>query len=60
MRKINFKYIVAVAALGFFASCEPDNDTTNARGVKPVVTAAVTSFTIAEGQTATVNLTTPV
>lgn len=57
MRKINFKYIVAVAALGFFASCEPDNDTTNARGVKPVVTAAVTSFTIAEGQTATVNLT---
>ncbi|MBP6039532.1 MAG: hypothetical protein KA523_04965 [Flavobacterium sp.] len=57
MRKINFKYIVAVAALGFFTSCEPDNDTTNARGVKPVVTAAVTSFTIAEGQTATVNLT---
>lgn len=57
MRKINFKYIVAVAALGFFASCEPDNDTTNARVVKPVVTAAVTSFTIAEGQTATVNLT---
>jgi hypothetical protein len=57
MRKINFKYIVAFAALGFFASCEPDNDTTNARVVKPVVTAAVTSFTIAEGQTATVNLT---
>lgn len=57
MRKINFKYIVAVAALGFFASCEPDNDTTNARVVKPVVTAAVSSFTIAEGQTATVNLT---
>jgi hypothetical protein len=57
MRKINFKYIVVVVALGFFASCEPDNDTTNARVVKPVVTAAVTSFTIAEGQTATVNLT---
>lgn len=57
MKKINFKYIVAVAALGFFASCEPDNDTTNARVVKPVVTAAVSSFTIAEGQTATVNLT---
>lgn len=57
MRKINFKYIVAFAALGFFASCEPDNATTDARGVKPVVTAAVTSFTIAEGQTATVNLT---
>lgn len=57
MRKINFKYIVAFAALGFFASCEPDNDTTNARVVKPVVTAAVSSFTIAEGQTATVNLT---
>ena len=44
MRKINFKYIVAFAALGFFASCEPDNDTTNARVVKPVVTAAVTSL----------------
>ena len=57
MRKINIKYIVAFAALGFFASCEPDNATTDARGVKPVVTAAVTSFTIAEGQTATVNLT---
>jgi hypothetical protein len=57
MRKINFKNIVAFAALGFFASCEPDNATTDARGVKPVVTAAITSYTIAEGQTATVNLT---
>lgn len=57
MRKLNFKYFVAFAALGFFASCEPENETTDARVVKPVVTAAVTSYTIAEGATATVNLT---
>ena len=57
MRKLNFKYIVAFAALGFFASCEPENATTDARVVKPVVTAAVTTYTIAEGATATVNLT---
>ena len=57
MRKLNFKYIVATAALGFFASCEPENATTDARVVKPVVTAAVTTYTIAEGATATVNLT---
>lgn len=57
MRKLNFKYFVAFAALGFFASCEPENETTDARVVKPVVTAALTSYTVAEGASATVNLT---
>lgn len=59
MKKLsNFKFIFAVAILGLFASCNDDEDATLERGIKPIVTADQTSFSITEGESATVTLTT--
>ena len=59
MKKYNFKYILAVAALSVFAtSCSEDEDATKERVVKPVVTASQTSFSVTEGETVTIDLTT--
>lgn len=59
MKKNSFKFLFAVVSLGFLASCsEDDNATTSARVVKPVVSAAATNFTVTEGETVTIDLTT--
>ena len=59
MKKNSFKFLLAVASLGFLASCsQDDNATTNARVEKPVVSAATTNFTVTEGETVTINLST--
>lgn len=59
MKKNSFIFLFAVASLGFLASCsEDDNETTGARVEKPVVTADATNFTVTEGETVTINLTT--
>ena len=56
---INKAFFASIMVSLFFTSCnEIENDTTDARSVKPVVTANQTNFTIEEGETATVTLTT--
>ncbi len=57
MRKNNFKYIFGLAILGFFASCSEDDDATDQRIVKSVVTADMTTFDLVEGDAAMVTLT---
>lgn len=59
MKKNSFKFLLAAAAFGFLTSCsEDDNATTGARVEKPIVSADATNFTVTEGETVTVNLTT--
>lgn len=58
MKKNNLKYILAFSIFGLLLSCNDDEDATLQRGTKSVVTADVTNFTLNEGETATVTLTT--
>lgn len=54
-----YKLMFAAALVGSLASCsEDDNETTGARVEKPVVTAAATTFSVTEGETVTINLST--
>ncbi|MFC4738904.1 hypothetical protein ACFO3U_02755 [Flavobacterium ponti] len=56
---INKALFASIMVSLFFSSCnEIENDTTDLRVVKPVVTANQTNFTIEEGESATVTLTT--
>lgn len=57
MRKNNFKYIFGLTILGLFASCSDDEDATDQRLVKSVVTANATTFNLNEGDAAMVTLT---
>lgn len=60
MKKIiNHKTFLSVLALSiFFTSCnEVDNETGDVKYVKPVVTANQTNFSLVEGETATITLT---
>ena len=57
MKKNNYKFLLAIACFGFLASCNDDDDATDARIVKPVVTASQISFDIVEGETAPLELT---
>lgn len=58
MKRKNIKFLLALACFGFFASCSEDDDATEQRSVKPVVTATQTSFSIVEGETVSLELTT--
>ena len=56
---INKAFFASILVSLFFSSCnEIENETTDARSVKPVVTANQTNFTLMEGETATITLTT--
>ncbi|WP_339837847.1 hypothetical protein [uncultured Flavobacterium sp.] len=56
---INKAFFASIMVSLLFVSCnEIENDTTGARSVKPVVTANQTNFTVEEGTSATVTLTT--
>ena len=57
MRRNNFKYIFGLTILGLFASCSDDEDATDQRIVKSVVTADMTTFNLNEGEAAMVTLT---
>lgn len=58
MKRNNFKYIFGLTILGLFASCSDDEDATDQRLVKSVVTANATTFNLNEGDAALVTLTT--
>jgi hypothetical protein len=61
MKKIiNYKtFLVAfVVSVSMFSCTEPDNETGDVKFVKPVVTANQTNFTLTEGETASITLTT--
>jgi hypothetical protein len=56
---INKAFFASILVSLFFSSCnEIENDTTDLRSVKPVVTANQTNFTLMEGESGTVTLTT--
>ena len=56
---INKALFASIMVSLLFTSCnEVDNDTTDSRSVKPVVTANQTNFSVEEGESATVTLTT--
>ncbi|MBF6607975.1 MAG: hypothetical protein ITG00_04460 [Flavobacterium sp.] len=59
MKKIfKYKLLFAAALVGVFASCSDDEDVTlDTRSDKPVVTIDASSFTVTEGESFTVNLT---
>lgn len=57
MKRNNYKFLLALACFGFLAACSEDEDATKERAVKPVVTAAQTSFSVVEGETVSVDLT---
>lgn len=57
MKRNNFKFLLAVACFGFLASCSEDEDATKERSVKPIVTASQTSFSVVEGETVSLELT---
>jgi hypothetical protein len=55
---INKALFASIMVSLLFASCnEIENDTTDARSVKPIVTANQTNFSLEEGETATITLT---
>lgn len=58
MKRNNIKFLLALACFGFLASCSEDDDATRERSVKPVVTASQTSFSVVEGETVSLELTT--
>ena len=58
MKKIKLYNLALLSLLGTFVSCSDDEDATDQRIVKSVVTVDQTSFSITEGETATVNFTT--
>ncbi|HEU0136970.1 MAG TPA: hypothetical protein VFQ50_06735 [Flavobacterium sp.] len=59
MKKLfRYKFIFAAALMGIFASCNDDEDVTkNTRLVKPVVTLDQTNFTVTEGESITITMT---
>lgn len=57
MRRNNFKYIFGLTILSLLASCSDDEDATDERIVKSVVTADMTTFNLNEGDAAMVTLT---
>ena len=58
MKKIKLLNFAFFALLGALVSCNDDEDATEQRTVKPVITAGVVDFTVNEGETVTINLTT--
>lgn len=59
MKKVfKYKFLLAAVAFGALYSCNNEDDVTeNARLVKPIVTVAVSSTTVSEGEDITVTLT---
>lgn len=57
MKKIKLLNFAFFALLGALVSCNDDEDATQERGVKPVITAGIVDFSVTEGETVTVNLT---
>lgn len=57
MRNLN-KILLAATLLGALVSCNEDDDVTEERIVKPIVTVDQTNFTVNEGETVTVTMTT--
>lgn len=53
-----YKFMFATALVTSLVACSEDEDVTKERVVKPVVTASQTSFSVTEGETVTINLTT--
>lgn len=58
MKKIKLLNFAFFALLGALVSCNDDEDATEQRTVKPVITAGIVDFTVNEGETVTINLTT--
>ncbi|BCY28429.1 hypothetical protein [Flavobacterium okayamense] len=58
MKKIKLLNFAFFALLGALVSCNDDEDATTQRTVKPVITAGIVDFTLTEGETVTINLTT--
>lgn len=57
MKKIKLYNLALFALFAAFTSCSEDDDATQERGVKPVITAGIVDFNISEGESATINLT---
>lgn len=57
MKKIKLYNLAFFALFAAFTSCSEADDATQERGVKPVITAGIVDFTINEGESATINLT---
>lgn len=59
MKKIKlYNKALLVTLLAVFASCNDDEDATSQRGIKSVISADIVNFSVVEGETVTIDLTT--